>query len=142
MGQPSHIGRKARKEHERLQLSLRKKDFRTCLGCDLCSATKARGIRKPASGYDINQRNFDRLQVQSLRDKIKHGLRDNLFTGEVIINPRHDALAAAAKEVNFEAIQKRLAYWTDGSRFNNTTCGIGIAYHCPGEKWTELSWRV
>jgi ribonuclease HI len=78
----------------------------------------------------------------SLRSKIRQGLKNKLFRGVIIIDPRHVALTVAAKEVDLCANQGRSVYWTDGSRIKNSCCGIGVAYQSSTETWAELSWRI
>jgi len=43
-------------------------------------------------------------------------------------------------EVDFE--QDRLVLWTDGSRFDDCSCGIGLAYRSSTVAWTILSWSA
>ena len=43
-------------------------------------------------------------------------------------------------EVDFE--QDRLVFWTDGSRFGDCRCGIGVVYRTSTFSWTELSWSA
>lgn len=43
-------------------------------------------------------------------------------------------------EVDFE--QDRLVFWTDGSRFDDCRCGIGVVYRTSTFSWTKLSWSA
>ena len=43
-------------------------------------------------------------------------------------------------EVNFE--QDRWVFWTDGSRFDDCRCGIGVVYRSSTLSWAELCWSA
>ena len=141
MVRPSRLARKAQRAHERQQENLRKQNLPSCEGCDLCSATKAREIKKAIrdSYLPFSQRQENR---QSPRSKLRQYLKKDLFEGDIVITPEHIVLAEVANGVDFGAEQDRLVYWTDGSRLKDSYCGIGVSYRSSTETWAELSWSV
>lgn len=140
MVRPSQIARKARRTHQRQQESFQKQNLPICQGCHLCSATKDREDRKAIRNSgppDTQQEEYK----QSLRSKIRQGLKHILFKGTVTISPRRIALTEAANKVGSSTDQSQSVYWTDGSRLKSS-CGIGIAYCSSIGTWSELSWGV
>ncbi|PVH73557.1 hypothetical protein DL98DRAFT_519820 [Cadophora sp. DSE1049] len=132
MTKPSLIARKARREHERQQAILQKRNLPLCPGCELCSATKARECQRLQQQHE-----------KSLRSRTRQALKNTLFEGVVVIKPKDVALTGAASEAHTQTDQSRQVYWTDGSCRHNSSCGLGVVYYCSiRSRWIELSWRV
>ncbi|KAL8680227.1 MAG: hypothetical protein Q9186_003585 [Xanthomendoza sp. 1 TL-2023] len=140
MVRPSRLARKARREHERQQEILRKQELPICKGCDLCSATESRGIKKALRESDEPS---SQLQAhhQSRRNKLRRYLKRNLFEAEILIAPKHISIVEMANDLDFGADQDRSVYWTDASK-RDSGCGIGVAYLSSAGAWAHLSWSV
>lgn len=135
MVRPSRIARKARREHERQQALLQKHNLPLCQGCESCTAIEARA-----------KQNLSRVggqkRPQSERSRVRQGLKRTLFEGVIIMHHREIALAEAALEGLNLTGHSKAVYWTDGSRLENGSCGIGVVFSAPKSSWTELSYRV
>jgi ribonuclease HI len=139
MVRPSRISRVAQRAHKREQENLGKQGLPRCKGCHLCSLADAREIKKASRGSDAPFTQQHKYK-QCSRSAIRKNLRNILFKGAIITLPRHVAHTEAMSEVEFE--QGHLVFWTDGSRFDDDHCGIGVAYRSSTEAWTKLSWSA
>ncbi|KAI4279112.1 MAG: hypothetical protein LQ337_000535 [Flavoplaca oasis] len=142
MVRSSRLARKARREHERQQESLRKQHLPICEGCHLCFAINSRRIKK-ATGESRVLSNQP-LAHQQRRRKLRLYLKRNLFEADILIVPRRDPHVHMANDLGFGAEQDRSVYWTDASKLQekDSCCGIGVAYLSSAETWAELSWSI
>ncbi|KAF7938214.1 hypothetical protein EAE99_001886 [Botrytis elliptica] len=151
MVRPSRIARKVRREHERQQGILKNKHkaqgarqlSRDCGTNKQPSLdTHVVGCGQSTIGSLVAPKPIRGIRIGSLRRKTKRDLKNKLFKGVVVIEPRETALASAAKEVDSYLNEDRLVLWTDGSRNELSDCGIGIAYRSSKYVWEDLSWRI
>ncbi|KAF7894348.1 uncharacterized protein EAF01_009799 [Botrytis porri] len=151
MVSPSRIARKARREHERQQGILKNKHKAQSarqLSRD-CGANKKTSLDTHVVGCGqstivslVAPKPIYGMRTGSLRRKTKRDLKNKLFKGVVLVEPRETALARAASEVDSYLNEDRLVLWTDGSGSDFSDCGIGIAYHSSKYVWDDLSWRI
>ncbi|KAF7958893.1 hypothetical protein EAE96_002420 [Botrytis aclada] len=151
MVRPSRIARKARREHERQQGISQKRIeaegarqlSRDC-GTDRQTSpdTHAVGCGQSTIGSLVAPKPIRGMRIGSLRRKTKRDLKNKLFKGVVVIEPRETALSSAAKEVDSYFNEDRLVLWTDGSLSESSGCGIGIAYRSPKYGWDDIFWRI
>ncbi|KUJ18931.1 uncharacterized protein LY89DRAFT_507998 [Mollisia scopiformis] len=145
MVRPSLISRKARRAHTRHQEDLRQQGLPPCKGCHLCSLADIHEIKKKARERDsdapFTPQQQQRENKPCSRSTIRKNLRNKLFQGAVVVPPRHVAHTEAMSEGDVEP--GRLVFWTDGSRADDGSCGIGVAYRSsPEAAWTERSWSA
>ncbi|CCD45814.1 hypothetical protein BofuT4_P048320.1 [Botrytis cinerea T4] len=138
MVRPSQIARRARREHERQQGILQdrggaqgaRQSSRDCgANKQTLLDTHVVGYGQSTIGSLVAPKPIHGMRTGSLRRKTKRDLKNKLFKGVVVIEPRETALASAAKEVDSYLNEDRLVLWTDGSGNESSDCGIGIAYH-------------
>ncbi|KAK6614092.1 hypothetical protein H4I96_00413 [Botrytis cinerea] len=151
MVRPSQIARRARREHERQQGILQdrggaqgaRQSSRDCgTNKQTLLDTHVVGYGQSTIGSLVAPKPIHGMRTGSLRRKTKRDLKNKLFKGVVVIEPRETALASAAKEVDSYLNEDRLVLWTDGSGNESPDCGIGIAYHSSKYVWDDLSWRI
>ncbi|EMR84454.1 hypothetical protein ACHAPC_001090 [Botrytis cinerea] len=117
MVRPSQIARRARREHKRQQGILQdrggaqgaRQSSRDCgNNKQTLLDTHVVGYGQSTIGSLVAPKPIHGMQIGSLRRKTKRDLKNKLFKGVVVIEPRETALASAAKEVDSYLNEDRL----------------------------------
>ncbi|KAM0317561.1 hypothetical protein ACHAO8_002399 [Botrytis cinerea] len=131
MVRPSQIARRARREHKRQQGILQdrggaqgaRQSSRDCgNNKQTLLDTHVVGYGQSTIGSLVAPKPIHGMQIGSLRRKTKRDLKNKLFKGVVVIEPRETALASAAKE----------ALLTTPPRAERKPSKIVIYSDCPG----------